>query len=146
GGYEASHPALTESNRLAEIADDLMRNPSTAAQGQEVAKQAVDLAYIALDHARDYSYQERLDNIYKALNQALRAGANYFNVTEVKRLIAELAVARDQYCTRNFDAVELKLKDIEARLARVIETTPLVLEENLIETTEKLNALVLAGA
>lgn len=146
GGYEASHPALTESNRLAEIADDLMRNPSTAAQGQEVAKQAVDLAYIALDHARDYSYQERLDNIYKALNQALRAGANYFNVTEVKRLIAELAVARDQYCTRNFDAVELKLRDIEARLARVIETTPLVLEENLIETTEKLNALILAGA
>ncbi len=146
GGYRASVPALTEANRLSDIADDMMRSPETAAQGQEVAKQAVMLGQIALDHARDYSYQERLDNIYKALNQALRAGANYFNVTEVRRLIAELAIARDQYCTRNFDAVEIKLRDIEARLARVIETTPLVLEENLIETTEKLNALVLAGA
>lgn len=146
GGYRHSAPVLIESERLSAIGDDLMRNPETAAQGQEVAKQAVMLGQIALDHARDYSYQERLDNIYKALNQALRAGANYFNVPEVKRLIAELAVARDQYCTRNFDAVELKLKDIEARLARVIETTPLVLEENLVETTEKLNALILAGA
>jgi hypothetical protein len=146
GGYKASAPVLTEANRLADIADDMMRNPASAAEGQEVAKQAVTMAQIALDHARDYTYQERLDNIYKALNQALRAGANYFNVVEIKRLIAELAVARDQYCTRNFDAVELKLKDIEARLARVIETTPLVLEENLVETTEKLNALILAGA
>ncbi len=146
GGHEASSPALNESNRLSDIADDMMRNPETAAQGQEVAKQAVMLSQIALDHARDYTYQERLDNIYKALNSALRAGANYFNVVEIKRLVAELAIARDQYCTRNFDAVELKLKDIEARLARVIETTPLVLEENLLETTEKLNALILAGA
>lgn len=146
GGHEASSPALNESNRLSDIADDMMRNPETAAQGQEVAKQAVLLSQVALDHARDFTYQERLDNIYKALNTALRAGANYFNVTEIKRLIAELAIARDQYCTRNFDAVELKLKDIEARLARVIETTPLVLEENLLETTEKLNALILAGA
>jgi len=146
GGYEAASPALTEANRLSDIADDMMRDPNTAAQGQEVAKQAVLLSQIALDTARDYTYQERLDNIYKALNQALRAGANYFNVAEIKRLIAELAIARDQYCTRNFDAVELKLKDIEARLARVIETTPLVLEENLVETTEKLNALILAGA
>ncbi len=146
GGYEAAHPALAESNRLSDIADDMMRNPDTAAVGQEVAKQAVALAQVALDSARDYTYQERLDNIYKALNTALRAGANYFNVSEIKRLIAELAIARDQYCTRNFDAVELKLRDIEARLARVIETTPLVLEENLIETTEKLNALVLANA
>lgn len=146
GGYKNSTPALTEANRLADIADDMMRSPESAAMGQEVAKQAVTLAQIALDQSRDFTYQERLDNIYKALNQALRAGANYFNVAEIKRLIAELAIARDQYCTRNFDAVELKLKDIEARLARVIETTPLVLEENLIETTEKLNALILAGA
>lgn len=146
GGHEAASPAMTESNRLRDIADDMLRDPRTAAQGQEVAKQAVTLAQIALDSARDYTYQERLDNIYKALNTALRAGANYFNVVEIKRLIAELQFARDQYCTRNFDAVALKLQDIEARLARVIETTPLVLEENLVETTEKLNALVLAGA
>lgn len=146
GGHEASSPALTESNRLSDIADDMMRNPETASQGQEVAKQAVMLSQIALDSARDFTFQERLDNIYKALNTALRAGASYFNVTEIKRLVAELAIAREQYCTRNFDAVELKLKDIEARLARVIETTPLVLEENLLETTEKLNALILAGA
>lgn len=146
GGWKTSHPALTESNRLSDIADDLLRNPATAAQGQEVAKQAVTLSQIALDSARDYTYQERLDNIYKALNTALRAGANYFNVPEVKRLIAEIAIAREQYCTRNFDAVELKLQDIEARLARVIETTPLVLEQNLVETTEKLNALIAAGA
>ncbi|MGI8908749.1 MAG: hypothetical protein ACR2IE_19935 [Candidatus Sumerlaeaceae bacterium] len=146
GGYKSTHPALSEANNLAYGAENLLNHPNSAAAGQEMAKQAVMMGQLALDSARDYSFQERLDNIYKALNTALRAGANYFNVAEVKRLIAELAVAREEYCTHNYDAVELKLKDIEARLARVIETTPLVLEENLIETTEKLNALVLAGA
>ena len=146
GGYKAAHPALAESEIISNGAETMLNNPATAAQGQEMAKQAVMLAQLALDSARDYSFQERLDNIYKALNNALRAGANYFNVAEIKRLIAELAVAREEYCTHNYDAVELKLKDIEARLARVIETTPLVLEQNLIETTEKLNALILAGA
>ena len=64
----------------------------------------------------------------------------------MKRLIAEISEVRDEYRTRNYDAVEMKLKDIEAGLARVIETTPLVLEQNLVETTDKLNALVAAGA
>lgn len=146
GGYKAATPSLVDANINAEIAEDLLSSPETALQGQEVAKVAVEQAQFALDRARDFTFQERLDNIYKALNTALRAGANYFNVAEVKRLIAELAVARDEYCTRNFDAVELKLRDIEARLARVIETTPLVLEENLAELTDKLNALILAGA
>ncbi len=146
GGWKAVHPPLVAAEQKAAIAADLLANPATAAQGQELAKQAVVCAQIALDQARDYSFQERLDNIYKALNTALRAGANYFNVSEIKRLIAELSVARDEYNSRNFDAVELKLKDIEARLARVIETTPLVLQENLTDLTEKLNALVEAGA
>lgn len=146
GGWKFSSPQLTNAEQMAAVGESMLTNPDTAPQGQEIAKQAVTEAQLALDHARDYTFQERLDNIYKALNTALRAGANYFNVQEVKRLIAEIAVARDEYCTRNFDAVELKLKDIEARLARVIETTPLVLEENLVECTNKLNALVLAGA
>ena len=146
GGWKAAHPPLLAAEQQAAIAEDMLADPVTAAQGQELAKQAVVCAQIALDAARDFTFQERIDNIYKALNTALRAGANYFNVAEVKRLIAELSVARDEYNSRNFDAVELKLKDIEARLARVIETTPLVLQENLTDLTEKLNALVEAGA
>lgn len=146
GGWKAAHPPLLAAEQQAAIAEDMLADPVTAAQGQELAKQAVVCAQIALDAARDFTFQERIDNIYKALNTALRAGANYFNVAEVKRLIAELSVARDEYNSRNFDAVELKLKDIEARLARVIETTPLVLQENLTDLTEKLNALVQAGA
>lgn len=146
GGWKNAHPNLAASEQDAAIAKDLLSHPSTAQTGQQVARRAVQEAQLALDHARDFTFQERIDNIYKALNTALRAGANYFNVTEIKKLIAELSVARDEYCTRNFDAVELKLKDIEARLARVIETTPLVLEENLVEVTNKLNALVDAGA
>ena len=146
GGWKSSGPELLSAEQGAAIAEDLLRNPATAAQGQAIAQQAVVCAQVALDKSRDYSFQERIDNIYKALNTALRAGANYFNVAEIKRLIAELATARDEYCTRNFDGVELKLKDIEARLARVIETTPLVLQENLTDLTEKLNALVAAGA
>lgn len=145
-GWKSSGPELLSAEQGAAIAEDLLRNPATAAQGQAIAQQAVVFAQVALDKSRDYSFQERIDNIYKALNTALRAGANYFNVAEVKRLIAELATARDEYCTRNYDGVELKLKDIEARLARVIETTPLVLQENLTDLTEKLNALVVAGA
>lgn len=146
GGWKVAHPDLVQAEAHSEQAEDLLRSPQNAQAGQELAKQAVTEAQIALDHARDFTFQERIDNIYKALNNALRAGANYFNVNEVKKLIAELSVARDEYCTRNFDAVELKLKDVEARLARVIETTPLVLEENLVENTNKLNALVQAGA
>jgi hypothetical protein len=146
GGWKSSAPELLSAEQGASVAEDMLRNPATAAQGQAIAQQAVVCAQVALDKSRDYSFQERIDNIYKALNTALRAGANYFNVAEVKRLIAELAVARDEYCTRNYDGVELKLKDIEARLARVIETTPLVLQENLTDLTEKLNALIAAGA
>ncbi|MCX7964005.1 MAG: hypothetical protein N2644_05935 [Candidatus Sumerlaea chitinivorans] len=146
GGWKASHPYLVEAEQKAAVAEELLDNPQTAAEGQELAKEAVKLAQMALDHARDYTFQERLDNIYRALNQALRAGANYFNVEEVKRLIAEINVARSEYCTRNFDAVEMRLKDIEAGLARVIETTPLVLEQNLKENTARLNALIEAGA
>lgn len=146
GGNKAAHPLLAQSEMNAALAESMLEKEGTALQGQEVAKQAVVEAQLALDHARDFSFQERIDNIYKALNTALRAGANYFNVEEVRRLVAELAVARDEYCTRNYDAVEMKLKDVEARLARVIETTPLVLEENLVEVTAKLNALVQAGA
>jgi len=146
GGWKAAHPTLVEAEQRAAVAEELLGNPETAAEGQELAKEAVKLAQIALDHSRDYSFQERLDNIYRALNQALRAGANYFNVDEVKRLIAEIAQARDEYCTRNYDAVEMRLKDIEAGLARVIETTPLVLEQNLKENTARLNALIEAGA
>lgn len=146
GGWKAAHPLLVEAEQNAAVAEELLGNPETAAQGQEIAKEAVKLAQLALDHSRDYTFQERLDNIYRALNQALRAGANYFNVEEVKRLIAEIAQARDEYCTRNFDAVEMRLKDIEAGLARVIETTPLVLEQNLQENTARLNALIEAGA
>lgn len=145
-GWEASHPNLVQSMQDAALAENALRHPSTAQEGQELAKRAVTEAQLALDHARDFTFQERLDNIYKALNTALRAGANYFNVVEIKQIQAELSAARDEYCTRNFDAVELKLKDVEARLARVIETTPLVLEENLIEITNKLQALVDAGA
>ncbi|MBX7246601.1 MAG: hypothetical protein K1X53_13980 [Candidatus Sumerlaeaceae bacterium] len=145
-GWKAAHPMLVEAENTAAGAEQLLNNPDTALQGQECAKQAVCLAQMALDKARDFTYQERIDNIYRALNQALRAGANYFNVTEVKALIAEISETRDEYFTRNYDAVELKLRDIEARLARVIETTPLVLEQNLVEVTEKLNALVEAGA
>ncbi len=146
GGWKAAHPLLVEAEQRAAIAEELLSNPETAPDGQECAKEAVRLAQLALDRSRDYTFQERLDNIYRALNQALRAGANYFNVTEVKRLIAEIAQARDEYCTRNFDAVEMRLKDIEAGLARVIETTPLVLEQNLKDTAARLNALVEAGA
>ena len=146
GGWKAASDELISANTAAADAEKMLARTDTAPYGQQVAQQAVQCAQIALDRSRDFTFQERLDNIYKALNTAMRAGANYFNVDEVKRLIAELAVARDEYCTRNFDAVELKLKDIEARLARVIETTPLVLEQNLIHTTDKLNALVLAGA
>jgi hypothetical protein len=146
GGWKAAHPPLLAAEQKASIAEDMLADPNTAAQGQALAQEAVVCAQIALDAARDFTFQERLDNIHKALNTALRAGANYFNVSEVKRLIAELAIARDEYNSRNFDAVELKLKDIEARLARVIESTPLVLQENLTDLTEKLNALVEAGA
>ncbi|MCX7626174.1 MAG: hypothetical protein N2Z21_08190 [Candidatus Sumerlaeaceae bacterium] len=146
GGWKAAHPLLVEAEQQAAVAEELLADQQTAAEGQEVAKEAVRLAQLALDHSRDYTFQERLDNIYRALNQALHAGANYFNVDEVKRLIAEIALARDEYCTRNFDAVEMRLKDIEARLARVIETTPLVLEQNLQENTARLNALIQAGA
>lgn len=146
GGWRAAHPLIVDAEQSAARAESLLAQPDTAAQGQEAAKQAVTLAQMALDHSRDFTFQERIDNIYKALNVALRAGANYFNVEEVKRLIAEISAARDEYCTRNFDAVELRLKDIEAGLARIIETTPLVLEQNLIENTAKLNALVEAGA
>ncbi len=145
-GWKAAHPPLLAAEQKASIAEDMLADPNTAAQGQALAQEAVVCAQIALDAARDFTFQERLDNIHKALNTALRAGANYFNVSEVKRLIAELAIARDEYNSRNFDAVELKLKDIEARLARVIESTPLVLQENLTDLTEKLNALVEAGA
>jgi hypothetical protein len=146
GGWKAAHPLLVEAEQSAAVAEDLLGNPDTACQGQELAQQAVKMAQLALDHSRDYTFQERLDNIYRALNQALRAGANYFNVDEVKRLMGEIAQARDEYCTRNFDAVEMRLKDIEAGLARVIETTPLVLEQNLQENTARLNALIQAGA
>jgi tetratricopeptide (TPR) repeat protein len=146
GGWKAAHPLLVEAEQNAAVAEELLGSAETAAQGQELAKEAVKLAQMALDHSRDYTFQERLDNIYRALNQALRAGANYFNVEEVKSLIAEIAQARDEYCTRNFDAVEMRLKDIEAGLARVIETTPLVLEQNLQENTARLNALIEAGA
>ncbi|MEI7633848.1 MAG: hypothetical protein WCK47_06160 [bacterium] len=146
GGWTASHPLVVQAEQSASVAESMLSRPDTAPCGQELAKQAVTAAQLALDHARDYSYQERIDNIYKALNTALQAGANYFNVTEVKTLIAEISAVRDEYCTRNYDAVELKLKDIEARLARVIETTPLVLEQNLVENTSKLNALIQAGA
>lgn len=146
GGWKASHPLLVEAEQSAAVAEELLGNPETAAQGQELAQEAVRLAQLALDHSRDYTFQERLDNIYRALNQALRAGANYFNVEEVQRLVREIAQARNEYCTRNFDAVEMRLKDIEAGLARVIETTPLVLEQNLQENTARLNALIEAGA
>ena len=146
GGWKAAHPLLVEAEQNAAVAEELLGNCETAAEGQKLAEEAVRQAQAALDHSRDYTFQERLDNIYRALNQALRAGANYFNVEEVKKLIAELSEARDEYCTRNFDAVEMKLKDIEAGLARVLETTPLVLEQNLQENTSRLNALIEAGA
>lgn len=146
GGWKASHPLLLEAEMVTRGAEQRLDNPDTALQGQECAKHAVTLAQMALDHARDFTYQERIENIYRALNVALRAGANYFNVTEIKRLMAEISEVREIYVTRNFDAVELRLRDIEAGLARVIETTPLVLEENLEEVTAKLNALVEARA
>jgi hypothetical protein len=146
GGWKASHPLLVEAERSASNAEKLLSKPETALQGQECAKLAVYQAQLALDHARDWTYQERIDNIYRALNTALRAGANYFNVTEVKRLVAEISEVREMYVTRNYDAVELRLRDIETGLARVIETTPLVLEQNLQELTAKLNALVEARA
>jgi hypothetical protein len=146
GGWKASHPLLVEAERSASSAEKLLSRPETALQGQECAKLAVYQAQLALDHARDWTYQERIDNIYRALNTALRAGANYFNVNEVKRLVAEISEVREMYVTRNYDAVELRLRDIETGLARVIETTPLVLEQNLQEVTAKLNALVEARA
>ncbi len=146
GGWEASTPALVNALANADEAERLLGNAATALEGQCLAQAAVQQAQYALDRARDFTFQERLDRIYEALHTSLRAGANYFNVTEVRTLIDEINTARTEYSTSNFDAVEIRLRDIEAGLARVIETTPLVLEQNLTVQTERLNALVLAGA
>lgn len=146
GGWEAASPALVNALANADQAERLLGNSATALEGQCLAQAAVQQAQYALDRARDFTFQERLDRIYEALHTALRAGANYFNVTEVRQLITLINEARVNYDTRNFDAIEIKLRDIEAGLARVIETTPLVLEQNIEVQTERLNALVLAGA
>jgi hypothetical protein len=146
GGWEAATPALVNALANADKAEKLLGNGDTALDGQCLAQAAVQQAQYALDRARDFTFQERLDRIYNALHTALRAGANYFNVTEVRTLIDEINTARTEYKTSNFDAVEVRLRGIEAGLARVIETTPLVLEQNLATQTERLNALVLAGA
>ncbi len=148
GGQMNSHPLLTDSQINADLAEKLLKHPKAECrlEGQEIAKLAVYQAQLALDHARDWSFQERIDNIYKALNTATRAGANWFNPVEVKRLIDELHTARCEYNTRNYDAVELKLNDIEAGMARIIETTPQILEQNVSEQTDRLNALLDAGA
>ena len=148
GGNMSQHPLLTDSQINADLAEGLLKSsrPECRLEGQEVAKLAVYQSQLALDHARDWTFQERIDNLYKALNNATSAGANWFNPVEVKRLVEELHDARCEYNTRNFDAVEIKLNDIEASLARVIETTPQILEQNLSQQTDRLNALLDAGA
>jgi len=118
--YESSE--LTKAIVKAQQAQELLESGNYRTS-LESAEQARSLAEEVTAAAQKAGIDDRLSRIQRSLASAEKTGANYFQVTEVKRLLRETEQVRATRSQRNYEDTLEALNRIEAEFEIVIGST-----------------------
>jgi len=86
--------------------------------------------------------RERLARVRKALEESIDTGANYFQVTEVKRLLKEAEKVQTEVSRRSYDDIVAELNRIDAEFNNVINATPERVAKLVASNRARIDSLV----
>lgn len=107
----------------------MVRNNEEGARSEfqrslRLAEQSRTIAQEVIEASQKAGIQERLTRIQKSLNETINTGANYFQVSEVKRLLEEAERVKASASYRTYEDVIAELNRIDAEFENVLNSTP----------------------
>lgn len=139
-GWKYESDELTKAIVRVDEARQLLEGGSYL-ESRHRAEESRRLAEEVTAAAQRAGVQERLARIQRSLGTAERSGANYFQVSEVKRLLGETERVKATAATRTYEDLIEELNRIEAEFEIVISSTSERISGIVAAQRAKLDAL-----
>lgn len=140
-----------ESHRLAEAIaqakharEKLEGGEFTAAR--QYAVQAITTANNVTVDAKRAAFEERVESLTQNMEHAQRDGAGYYQVDDLSRILGEMNRLQSEFDPASYEDYAEKVELLEAQLAGLMELTPGVLRELVLNMQDQLDKLEERGA
>jgi len=112
----------------------------------EHAQNAVTVAGNVARDAKRKAFDARMVTLEQHLDLAQRAGAGYYQVKDISKILSEMNRMRNEYNGSSYEDLNQKIELLESQLAGVMEMTPDVLKDLVGTMQTRLDELDKRGA